>query len=203
MFGGDGDDTFLVEGTGDGFDRFFGGDGTDRIVGTDGDDRIGISSRFDANSSVEEINGGAGFNTIEGGSSNDTLDFSHTTLIGIAEIRGNAGNDTIVGSSGDDVIVGGANNDTLSGGGGNDTFVFNSGDGRDRVVDFQLGDILRFEDFLEASLEIQQRGGDAVIRFVDDNVTVTLRNVDSDEIGYSVTQQPDDNAVIVQFNDLG
>ena len=43
------------------------------------------------------------------------------------------------GDNGNDTLVGGRGNDLLYGGEGNDTFVFQRGDGRDLVLDFQSG----------------------------------------------------------------
>jgi Ca2+-binding RTX toxin-like protein len=50
-------------------------------------------------------------------------------------VSGTAVNDTIDGFAGDDIIIGGAGNDILRGGVGNDIYVFNRGDGADRVED--------------------------------------------------------------------
>ena len=135
--GGDGGDTYQV-GAGHGFDSFHdtGASGTDKIVATADNVAIGLQSGFGAASGIEEIsaNGFAGV-TIQGGTGNDTLDFSATTLTGIAKIDGGAGNDTITGSAGADTIVGGAGNDTLKGGDGGDTYQVGAGHGFDSFQD--------------------------------------------------------------------
>jgi Ca2+-binding RTX toxin-like protein len=48
-------------------------------------------------------------------------------------INGLAGNDTICGGGGNDTITAGLGNDTLFGEAGNDTFIWNPGDGSDRI----------------------------------------------------------------------
>ena len=54
---------------------------------------LSVSSRV----TWSRVSGGTG--------SSDTLDFSTTELVGINQIDGGAGNDTITGSAGDDIIV--------------------------------------------------------------------------------------------------
>ena len=48
---------------------------------------------------------------------------------------GNALANTITGNSGANTVDGGAGNDTLSGGAGNDTYIFNTSSGADTIVD--------------------------------------------------------------------
>lgn len=50
---------------------------------------------------------------------------------------GNGGHDSIYGGDGRDVLDGGRGNDKLLGGAGIDSFVFETGDGRDVIADFQ------------------------------------------------------------------
>lgn len=134
LLGAGGDDVFRVSGTTSGVDRFNGGDGTDTILGTDQDDVISLSV-FSGSSTVEIIDAGDGNDTVQGTNSHNTLDFSNTTLIGVEQIDGLAGNDTILGSASDDVIIGNVGNDYLVGNDGDDVFITNgSGQGADRYV---------------------------------------------------------------------
>ncbi len=55
-------------------------------------------------------------------------------------IEGNAGDNALRGGGGVDILHGGRGNDTLSGGVGRDTFVFLTGDGHDRITDFETID---------------------------------------------------------------
>jgi Ca2+-binding RTX toxin-like protein len=132
--GGAGDDTFLISGTDSYWDVFDGGAGFDVILGSSGDDTIRINN-FSGSSTVERIDGGAGTNTIAGTIYGDILDFSGTTLVGIATIDGGDGADTITGGAGNDVIIGGKGTDTLKGGTGNDTYILGSGYGADTVME--------------------------------------------------------------------
>src|SRR5262249_18336688 len=59
--------------------------------------------------------------TVGAGNGADVLDFSATTLVGIAAIDGSVGNDTITGSAGADSVLGGGGRDSLVGGLGADT----------------------------------------------------------------------------------
>lgn len=64
---------------------------------------------------------------------NDTLTGSDSGYVDV--LNGGAGDDTLNGGSGNDVLNGGTGNDVLSGGTGNDTYVYNLGDGFDRITD--------------------------------------------------------------------
>ena len=61
-------------------------------------------------------------------------------------IIGGAKNDTLYGGAGADTLWGNKGNDTLYGGDGNDTFIFKAGDGKDTILDFASGDILKILD---------------------------------------------------------
>jgi len=122
LIGSADDDTFLVEGTGQGYDNFWGDTGFDTIRGGVGDDDIGLRS-FNPDDSIERIDGGWGTNTIVGDERVNWFNFSGVELHNIASINTGAGNDFVIGSAGDDTITGGTGNDWLMGGDGNDTFV--------------------------------------------------------------------------------
>ena len=106
--GGNGSDTYYV-GLGDGFDTYAdtGSTGTDKILATAPNTAIEFTSGFSPSNGIEEIsaNGHAGV-TIQGRATPDILDFSTTSLIGIAHIDGSAGGDIITGSNGADTIIG-------------------------------------------------------------------------------------------------
>lgn len=50
-------------------------------------------------------------------------------------LTGNGGANTLDGGAGDDLLSGGLGNDMLKGGTGNDTYLFNRGDGQDKISD--------------------------------------------------------------------
>lgn len=58
-------------------------------------------------------------------------------------IRTFYGNDVLKGGSGKESLWGGAGDNSLWGGGGNDTFIFQAGDGDDKIFDYQSGDMLK------------------------------------------------------------
>ena len=199
LSGGAGNDTFQVAGSADGFDSFQGGAGSDRILGSVGNDIFGLFGTFNAASSVEAIVGNGGHDVIRGSAGNDSLNFSATTLTGIAQIEGGAGKDVIVGSAANNVIVGGTDSDTLTGGGGNDTFAFAKGDGADTVTDFGVGDSLSFSGFAPGNLIVQQVGTSAQITMTNDSLKVTLSHTDANDVSYSTTPSPS-GAVVVHLD---
>jgi Ca2+-binding RTX toxin-like protein len=138
LSGGNGNDTFRYLGGDEGFDALNGGAGADTVEAQAYGATIGLSSI----TAVETIIG-YGDTIILGNSAANTLNFSATTLAGIALIDGGGGNDVITGSAGDDFIRGGGGNDTLNGGNGNDYFyvtgtaegsdVYTGGNGYDQI----------------------------------------------------------------------
>jgi Ca2+-binding RTX toxin-like protein len=134
LSGGAGDDTFLLAGTDAGYDRFEGGIGFDVLRGSAGDDTFRMY-QFTGTATVERIEGNGGNDQIAGTGSSDTLDFSSTELVGIAQIDGGQGNDAITGSAANDTLVGGTGSDKLKGGLGSDTYRIGRGDGIDTVAE--------------------------------------------------------------------
>jgi hypothetical protein len=92
----------------------------------------------------DRLTGAADANILYGGAGNDTL----SGLAGADLLDGGANDDVLFGGAdvdrllgglGNDKLTGGTGTDTLSGGTGVDWFLFNAGDGVDRITDFQLG----------------------------------------------------------------
>jgi Ca2+-binding RTX toxin-like protein len=115
--GGSGNDVILG---GQGRDTVLGGTGNDGVYGEDGDDRL------DGGAGDDIVSGGRGHDLVGGGDGNDL-------------VLGGDGHDTVIGGAGNDTVIGGAGHDQLAGGSGRDAFVFESGFGRDVVLDFQKG----------------------------------------------------------------
>ena len=86
---------------------------------------IGVS--LSGTSGADFLTGGSGDDALWGNAGADTL-------------SGMGGKDFLDGGNGADTLIGGTGNDTLRGGAGLDTFVFNTGDGSDKILDFQNGD---------------------------------------------------------------
>ena len=95
-------------------------------------------------------------------------------------IYGHGGNDTIHGNDGDDILIGGKGNDRLDGGAGDDTYIYNIGDGLDKIEDYQYGDEGRHdkikfgEDITFEDLIFEQDGYDLNI-FVKGDKTQGLQ----------------------------
>lgn len=96
----------------------------DEIHASDYDDVIKTSAGDDL------ITGGGGHDSIFGEDGSDTL-------------YGNDGCDKIYGGSEDDFITGGIGNDILVGEDGSDTYIFNSGDGKDKIYTSDSNDIIQ------------------------------------------------------------
>jgi Ca2+-binding RTX toxin-like protein len=118
LWGGDGND--VLEGQG-GKDKIYGGKGKDRAWGDAGNDTL---EGWNGN---DKLYGGTGEDTLYGGKGGDAL-------------NGGLDNDLIRGNDGADTLDSGQGNDVLSGGNGQDAFVFSTGDGKDKITDFDAQD---------------------------------------------------------------
>jgi Ca2+-binding RTX toxin-like protein len=135
LFGGDGNDTIFGD---DGNDHLYGQHGADTIDGGEGNDLIYGGARgdtLDGGADNDRIYGETGADTIDGGEGNDVIYGGSQGDV----LMGGAGTDYIDGGSGNDTIIAGTGTDYhLFGGSGADTFVFNAGDGNDRIHDFNV-----------------------------------------------------------------
>jgi endoglucanase len=135
VYGGTGDDTLFGD---DGNDRLNGQDGNDILLGGNGND---ILQGWNGN---DVLVGGDGNDTLSGYAGNDTLLGSAGAdslrgLDGNDFLGGEAGNDILRGGVGDDILAGGEGADRMHGGAGIDIFIFRTGDGADRIDDFEKG----------------------------------------------------------------
>lgn len=125
------------------------GDGADILIGTAGDD---VLQGFGGN---DTLSGGLGNDVLDGGDGRDLASYRDITtaltidlrlagtaqdtggagldtLIGIENVMGGAGNDTITGDGGNNILSGGAGNDWLIGGDGDD--ILDGGAGDDALI---------------------------------------------------------------------
>ncbi|MQQ09584.1 calcium-binding protein [Epibacterium sp. SM1979] len=182
--GGSGSDRIWGDG---GNDRIWGGAGHDTIQGKAGADSIQGNGGHDlvlSHRGRDSIHGGAGRDTLKahggrddvwGGPGHDRLEGGgHGDHLrggnGRDQLFGQAGHDFLEGQQGNDTLRGNNGNDRLRGGLGADVFIFDNGNGRDRVLDFVQGqDLLhlrflgrkgaqRFED-----LEMRHQGNDLIV----------------------------------------
>lgn len=142
MYGGEGDD--YLHGSfhndtlygGEGNDTLNGGSREDLLQGDGGDDDISGVTGNDTlmgDSGNDTLRGGSGLDLLYGGVGADLLaGGNHSDML-----YGGEGNDTVLGQSGHDTLSGGTGNDLLIGGTHSDTFVFNDGDERDHIKDFE------------------------------------------------------------------
>ena len=138
--GGTGGDTL----TGDGnANALLGGGGNDTLNGGLGNDVLNGGTGIDTASFAGETD--AFFVDLVAGTSRRGLAANpiEDTLVGIENVTGGAGDDTITGTgaansldggAGNDTLIGGVANDVLNGGSGNDTFTYTFGDGADGVT---------------------------------------------------------------------
>ena len=166
-----------------GDNAILGGSGRDVLAGLAGDDIIkGFGGkdilRGDGNSSGPQSNSRGGNDIIFGGAGRDRIGGKG----GDDMLYGGLGNDTIYGDGGNDIIRGGKGKDTLYGdtvgGKGSDTFVLALGEGRDNIMDFQVGrDLIGLADGLTFdSLSIVVKGSSTVIS-ADREKLATLKGV--------------------------
>ena len=109
--------------------------GADSISGFLGDDKISGGNGGDS------LYGDAGLDTLSGDAGNDSLSGGEHDDV----LFGGAGADSLYGDEGDDRLVGGVGDDYLNGGSGANTYVFQLGDGADRISDTTGQDKIVFE----------------------------------------------------------
>ena len=117
-------------------------------------------------------------NRLRGMEGNDTLiGGEHADVL-----EGGTGGDTLNGNAGADTLTGGQGGDTLDGGTGNDTYIFNLGDGADRITDYDstIGnlDTLRLgAGLIKADTQVIRNSSDLILRWAGNaNDSVTIKN---------------------------
>jgi Ca2+-binding RTX toxin-like protein len=136
----------------------------------------------------DEIEGNNGNDTITGGDGNDTIGGG----TGNDELDGQGGTDKLFGDAGNDILLAGDGHDRMTGGSGNDTFGF-YGAGHFQVNDFTMGEdrlffdsaklgINSLEQLVSAITRVEQNVGGTRIEFMDNNMSITLVGVDTNDI---------------------
>ncbi|MCV2874620.1 hypothetical protein OEZ71_20160 [Defluviimonas sp. WL0050] len=180
--GGSGFDTLLGEADND---FLFGAQGNDSVDGGDGDDRAFGGAHLDTLTGGlgnDSLNGDGGADLIDGGVGVDRL----VGGVGADTILGGADNDRIFGGGDADRIEGGTGDDRMNGGTGADEFVFATGDGFDRIMDFEDGlDLIRITsgavDF--GGVTVAASGPNTLVTFSD--VSVLLFGISPGDIDAS------------------
>ncbi|WP_420969727.1 calcium-binding protein [Bradyrhizobium sp. B120] len=158
------------------------------IRGTNSDDHlVGTPDR-------DFIQGMGGNDWIAGGAGTDDLE-------------GNQGDDTLSGNAGDDFLFGDQGNDVLFGNDGNDNFMFTSGNGKDAVMDFTLGDKLHIEEGINhtgihtlADLvnRVEGDGSNSTVVDLGEGNSITLSNVNAADVQH----HPEQYFSIIHSSDL-
>ena len=171
---GAGDDTATYARTAVGANSFDGGGGTNSAVidrsaattavttattggtslTTDGATTISLT-----NVQLLKVTGGSAGDTLAGGTGASTLSGND----GADSLAGGVGADRLTGGAGNDTLDGGGGNDTLTGGAGADLFMFGTGNGTDRITDFQASDGDRVQLATGTTYGLNTVGGSAVI----------------------------------------
>ncbi|BBK42311.1 hypothetical protein STVA_23310 [Allostella vacuolata] len=179
--GNQGDD--LVYGN-KGADRVIGGSGSDYLFGGQDNDIVlggpGNDGHVNGNLGDDFIFGNLGDDTLHGGQGADTL------VGDDGDGSGAGGNDVLYGDRGDDDLYGDFGNDTLIGGTGADRFFVFTGEGVDRIIDFQPGE----GDLIGIESNINETG-------ITDFAGLQPR-ISSDGLGGSRIDLGDGNALIIE-----
>ena len=123
----------------------------------------------------------------------DTAEYIYGTEFGDT-IYGNGGNDTIYANGGNDIIYGGTGNDDLRGGDGADTYVYNLGDGLDKIMDLAEStacDTIRFGAGITAD-DLSYRAEGSDLRIVvkgEETQGLILRDYISNVPSYSLSSR--------------
>jgi len=126
----------------------------------------------------------AGIAEIRGNSGNDLIDMTAAegSYAGDLLLKGGDGNDNLWAGSGDDIIVGGSGNDELRGGDGDDIYLFGADWGCDTVVDD--GGTLVFDSTLEGQLAFSTVGNGTRISCCENTVELNW-NVAAGDVRYA------------------
>jgi Ca2+-binding RTX toxin-like protein len=122
------------------------------------------------------------------------------------QLGGGAGDDILEGEGGNDVLLGGAGNDVLSGDDGSDVYLFDRGDGQDRLYDYGSGpddvDVIRFgEGISAADVSLASVSTSFGWGFVMRDLVFRIKGSD-DRISIADTGNPDDYQIEkVEFAD--
>lgn len=159
-------------------DTIYAGSGNDYVKAEGGDDFVSGGSGNDfliGDEGNDVLIGGEGDDRLEGGEGDDKL-------------YGNRGNDSLSGGSGDDLFIGGIGDDELGDHYGDDTYVYNLGDGHDKITDIKGTDTLIFGSGIKPAdvklRRVESFYGDKnngirdydLVLYVGDSGSVTIKN---------------------------
>lgn len=101
---------------------------------------------------------------------------------------GASGDDTLRGRAGSDTLEGGKGDDKLIGGRGSDLFIFDHGDGKDTIKDFDATGGGKHQDYIGVQsmddFSIHRSGSDTVVDFGSGD-TITLQDVARHDVSHN------------------
>jgi Ca2+-binding RTX toxin-like protein len=160
MYGGAGDDTYIVDSVGDKCFEFM----------ASGTDTVKSHIDFDLGDLSRALGGVENLTLLDSADINgkgNVMDNVITGNAGSNQLSGLGGNDTIYGRAGADRLSGGAGMDTLTGGDGADEFKFDtapSSSNVDRITDFAHGiDKIVLDHNLFTTMPLGTLAGDALV----------------------------------------
>ncbi|MBS0162474.1 MAG: hypothetical protein JSR64_06570 [Nitrospira sp.] len=215
--GNDGNDELFGEADNDilvgqqGNDRLDGGTGVDRMIGGVGDDIYIVDSSGD---NVVEFENGGRDQVLASANFSLGTHVENLILTGTGNTSGTGNNldNRIIGNSGNNRLSGMGGNDLLEGGIGFDTYIYNAGDGLDRIEDSDAQGKIIFDDrVLQGGV---RRAGDATNTYTSldgktiyvmsgtdlivNGVLIVNENFQSGQMGIQlrdVSEMPDDMGV--------
>jgi len=115
---------------------------------------------------------------------------------------GLGGDDNLDGGPGADRLVGGLGNDGLTGSSGSDTYVFDAGDGVDRIEDngFRDNDRLIIHGYVPTDVTLHRAGNDLTLRFIGSTDVITIISTIDGDLSDHVEEIAFDDGTI--WNDL-
>ncbi len=167
-----------------GNDTLYGYEVNNAITGGEGNDSLYASYDMTGNavlygnSGADSLTGGEDDDTLNGGTDDDYLFGAGGNDI----LEGGDGNDYIDGGTGSDVIAGGRGNDYIhSSVGGSDTYLFDRGDGQDRIYEYDYADtdvdtIVFGHDITRDDILITRKDYDLVFEIKDTTDMITIMN---------------------------
>lgn len=213
--GGSGNDVLIGDQTanlllgGAGDDDITGDTGDDRLFGGSGDEifRAAVRTSDDEDDGDDHVDGGDGCDTYDASQASKSVDIDLNTgiaagddigtdmLASVENATGGAGNDRLTASNAVNILVGNH---------GDDIFVFgatshlsNSGNGRDEIHDFEIGDKIDFSKLGRELGRLQFADEDTTVTELDDNDHKTLI-----KLFREMTEEGEDVQVVQLITDL-
>lgn len=201
IYGGNGDD--IIDGgshgdiidAGAGNDWVSGGFQSDQMDGGDGIDTIDYT--YTSVDLTVDLDAGLAYGTAAGPGTETVVNFEIVVMgAGNDTVIGNASDNLLYGGNGSDIIIGGKGGDELTGGAGADHFIFNSGDGQDRITDFNVA-----EDIIELDLSVYTSRSELMGMLSEHNGYIVLNLGGGDSIRLDGVQLSDIALDQFIFND--